>query len=120
MASMTFKKHERLAHKKKIQELFAKGSSFYLYPFKVFYIPDPQLTYNEILISVPRRNFKKAVFRNLLKRRIREAYRINKHLFNTPHKLRIGYIYTSKDLLDYNFIQKKLVEATERLNKEFS
>ena len=79
---------------------------------------DPELAANEILISVPKRNFKKAVFRNRLKRRIREAYRLNKHSFDIPHKLRIAYIYTSKELLEFNIIQRKLNEATERLNRQ--
>lgn len=120
MAALTFRKSERLYQKKKIKELFTGGSSFYLYPFKVIFLKDEDLANNQVLISVPKRNFKKAVHRNLLKRRIREAYRLNKALFKIPDKLRIAYIYTSKELLEFNVIEKKLNQATERLNMKFA
>ena len=77
MGKFTFKKSERLSQKKSIQELFDKGSSFYLYPFKVFFIPS-EAPDHQILISVPKNIFKRAVDRNTIKRRIREGYRLNK------------------------------------------
>lgn len=120
MAALTFRKSERLYQKKKIKELFTRGSSFYLYPFKVIFLKDEDLANNQVLISVPKRNFKKAVHRNLLKRRIREAYRLNKALFKIPDKLQIAYIYTSKELLEFNVIEKKLNKTTERLNMKFA
>lgn len=120
MISMTFKKSERLCSKKIIQELFSKGSSFYIYPYKVIYKADPESNFHQILISVPKRNFKKAVLRNRIKRRIREAYRINKHLLKTHHKLQIAYIYTAKELLEYKEIERKLISALERLNQQLA
>ena len=120
MALKTFKKSERLHKKKQIKELFDKGSSFYLYPFKVLHLANPeQLDYHQILITVSKRNFKKAVDRNLLKRRIREAYRLNKHNIHTNQNLLIAYIYTSKEILTFAEIQKKLILAIERLNKYY-
>lgn len=120
MASMTFKKSERLSHKKSIQELFTKGSSFYLYPFKVIFSINDDAPVHQILISVPKRNFKKAVLRNKLKRRIREAYRLNKHLLDTSVKYQIAYIYTSKELLEFNDIERKLIVILERLKKQLA
>ncbi|MTI24569.1 ribonuclease P protein component [Fulvivirga kasyanovii] len=120
MASMTFKKSERLAHKKSIQELFTRGSSFYLYPFKVIFRADESIPAHQILISVPKRSFKKAVLRNKLKRRIREAYRLNKHLLDTSVKYQIAYIYTSKDLLEFNDIERKLIAVLERLKNQLA
>ncbi|MFM8741460.1 MAG: ribonuclease P protein component [Cytophagales bacterium] len=66
----TFKKEKRLSSKKQIEELFAKGFYFYLFPFKVVYLP-AKTTVTQVLISVSARSFKKAVDRNLIKRRIR-------------------------------------------------
>ena len=120
----TFKKVERLNKKTHIQELFQKGSSFYLYPFKVLFVRAPvgdnenENSQHQILISVPRRKFKRAVDRNKLKRRIREAYRLNKQFLDTPGKLLIAYIYTAKDILPYQEIENKLLLSLKRLVKE--
>jgi ribonuclease P protein component len=120
-SNFSFKKEERLHYRKDIQELFDKGSSFYLYPFKVIYIeedfveiPVPQ----QILISVPKRKFKKAPDRNRIKRQIREAYRHHKYLI-APEKLnknlRIAYIYTTDKMMPSNVLTKKLKSTLERL-----
>ena len=118
----TFKKVERLKKKKDIQELFNRGSSFYLYPFKILFIQENTLVdegaCHQILISVPKRKFKKAVDRNKLKRRIREAYRLNKRFLDFPGKLLIAYIYTAKDILPYQEIESKLVLSLKRLVRE--
>lgn len=116
----TFKKAERLNRQKHIQELFQKGSSFYLYPFKTIYLPsahlDPAPGCHQILISVPKRLFKRAVDRNLLKRRIREAYRLNKSLLGNSEKLLIAYIYTSKTILAYADIEEAMIASMRRLS----
>jgi ribonuclease P protein component len=112
----SFKKAERLNSKKLIKELFNRGSSFYLYPFKVNFLSDPSETPNsQILISVSKRNFKKAVDRNKIKRRIREAYRLNKGQLNIPHSILIAYIYTSKEILSFHEIQNKLIRSFDKL-----
>ncbi|MDH4092834.1 MAG: ribonuclease P protein component [Cyclobacteriaceae bacterium] len=117
MGKLTFRKEERLSKEKLIQELFDKGSSFYLYPFKVYYMPNPDQDYpcHQIMISVSKRNFKRAVDRNLIKRRIREAYRINKGLLPVQNKLVIAYIYSVKDILPSAEIQERLVKTFKRL-----
>lgn len=112
----TFKKAERLSKKKLIEELFAKGSYFYLAPFKVVYLEEPTSQYHQVLISVPKRIFKKAVTRNLLKRRIREAYRLNKGSLTVNSKLLIGYIYTSKKEENSEIIHQSLIKTLEKLD----
>lgn len=118
MISNTFKKSERLAKKKLIQELFSKGSSFYLYPFKVthLHVPRLELKSHQVLVSVPKRNHKTAVGRNNIKRRIREAYRLNKRLIDREDKLLIAYIYTAKEVLDFKQIEDKLAACLSRLH----
>jgi ribonuclease P protein component len=119
----SFSKEERLHNKKMIQELFDKGSSFFLYPFKVFYLPDKQWDSdkNKVLVSVSKKFFKKAVERNLIKRRIREAYRLNKHIISsTGHDskpLLVGVIFVGKQILSFNEIETKLKLVLMRLNE---
>lgn len=118
----TFPKSERLHSKKLIQELFDKGSSFYLYPFKVIFLTEADTEDNQVLISVSKRKFKNAVTRNLIKRKVKEAYRLNKNLLTTESeafpKALIGYIYTGNDILSYQTIEAKLKKSLIRLKKE--
>ena len=118
MGNFKFKKEERLSKEKHIQELFDKGSSFYLYPFKVFFLlnRDRQYPYHQILISVSKKNFKKAVDRNLIKRRIREGYRLNKNQLGDQNKLVIAYIYSAKEILPSAQIHERLVKTFKRFD----
>ena len=118
MGKFTFKKEERLSKEKIIQELFDKGSSFYLYPFKVFFLAnrDNQYPYHQVLISVSKKNFKKAVDRNLIKRRIREGYRLNKNQIGDQNKLVIAYIYSAKEILPSAQIHERLVKTFKRFD----
>lgn len=122
----TFPKRERLNSKKLIKELFTKGSSFHLYPLRIMYLPNPEENSgpDQVLFSVPKRYFKKAVDRNKIKRRLREAYRRNKHLLNDgnemPHSFLIGYIYTAKDIIKYQELEDKLKSSLQRLKENRS
>ncbi len=74
----------------------------------------------QVLISVPKRNYRNAVARNKIKRLIREAYRLNKHLLyytlqNKSTRLIIAILYTSKKIEPFALIQQKLVEVLIRL-----
>lgn len=117
-----FPKSEKLHSKKLIDELFNKGSSFVMYPLKVISLPksSQELENHQVLVAVPKKNFKRAVDRNKLKRRIKEAYRLHKQVLDQlyPHKfLLIGYIYIGKDFADYSTIEDKLKHSLSRLVK---
>jgi ribonuclease P protein component len=116
MGKFTFKKEERLNKEKWIKELFTKGSSFHLHPFRVIYLPhpDPRHPVHQVLISVSARNFKKAVDRNTIKRRIREAYRLNKAKINASGKWLIAYIYVAKGIVPSPVIHEKMPLTFER------
>ena len=114
----TFQKTERLSSKKNINQLFEKGSektdSVFLYPFRVVYLSELNKESENvaILISVSKRSFKKAVDRTKIKRRIKEAYRLNKLIFYQnplqqlpPH---IAFIYVGKEIIPYSNIESKM------------
>jgi ribonuclease P protein component len=117
MGQFTFRKEERLKKEKDIQELFSKGSSFYLFPFKVLLLATPQQTNHQVLISVSKKNFPRAVDRNLLKRRIREAYRIEKGRLPAEATYRIGLIFTHKEILAWADISEKMVHVLKRIKR---
>ena len=114
----SFKKAERLAGEKHIKELFEKGSSFHLYPFRVLSLPNPEpkSPANKILISVAKRNFKRAVDRNLIKRRIREAYRVQKATISGNSFL-LAFVYTAREIEPFQTIKDKLFLVLEKIKK---
>ncbi|MCI0751549.1 MAG: ribonuclease P protein component [Flammeovirgaceae bacterium] len=119
MATSGFPKSERLYKKKDIEELFEKGSSFYLHPCKVLFIPQSSAGKNRILVSVSKRNFGKAVDRNRIKRQIREAWRLNKHLLGPEKSFTIAYIYSAKEKISTPFLMERMHKIIKKL-KEWS
>lgn len=118
MGKFSFNKGERLKKEKLIEDLFSKGASFAIYPFRVIYLPNPQPNpFHQVLFTASSRNFKKAVDRNKIKRRAREAYRLNKVYLDETPKLLIGFVYIAKELLDYHQIEKAVVKALDKLKK---
>src|SRR5689334_22335657 len=111
MTLFSFTKAERLSSKKLIQELFNKGSSFYLHPFKIVILASNDFESSQLLISVPKSNFKKAVDRNTVKRRIREGYRLNKSILPSDKKFLIAYIYSAKEILPSAVIHQKIISS---------
>lgn len=85
----TFPKTERLSSVILIEKLFAGGSkSLPAFPLRIVYMPveGEELPAVSVLISVPKKRFKRAVKRNRVKRQIREAYRKHKYLLIDPLK----------------------------------
>ena len=103
----TLKKKERLSVGTDLSRLFASGRYGFTDGFRYCYRIGNELPFNRIVVSVPKKCFRRAVKRNLLKRRIREAYRLNKNLLPVNAEqggTDILFIYSSKDILDFNTI----------------
>ena len=91
-------KDERLHVKKDIAALFEKGKFRTCRNIRYCLREDNGLTFNRIMISVPKRMFKRAVKRNLIRRRIRESYRLQKELLPDNAGTDILFIYNSKEI----------------------
>jgi ribonuclease P protein component len=118
----TFKKYERLNSKKAIAALFKSKHSLFVYPFKVFFTENTS-SHHQLLISIPKKNIRQAVKRNLLKRRIRESYRKNKPVIYFAGKLcnpclNIALIYVAKEPLPYSVIEKKITVILQEIAHE--
>jgi len=129
MAEYTLSKKERLNSKTLIDRLFAGGSkSFPAFPLRAVYMPieptEEDAPAASILISAPKKHFKRAVKRNLVKRQVREAYRKNKHLLldalaSKNKRLVLAFIWLDNNIHSSAEVEEKvkklLFHIVERL-----
>ncbi|MEN6618456.1 MAG: ribonuclease P protein component [Rikenellaceae bacterium] len=114
--SNRFVKTERLSSKTQIQQIFDKGSVLFLHPLKIYYQLNED-SFCRVLITVPKRLYKKAVDRNLLKRRIREAYRLNKEQLSTGPFVDINIVYISGEILEFKLLNNKISDVLAKIKK---
>jgi ribonuclease P protein component len=119
----SFGKKERIKSKKVISALFDRTSpvnhSFLIYPYKVVYAKAEGETLEQlpqVLISVSKRKFKNATDRNTIKRRTKEAYRLNKLDFSGS--ISLAFIYVANDILEFFVLEKAMKNVLARLEKE--
>ncbi len=110
---------EKLNSKILINRLFAEGKSINKFPLKLIYtrVEDPKISTHKTGVSVPKRNFKKAVDRNYFKRLMREAFRKNKYLVdnNLPAKFAFMFIYTGQKRFTYRDLEMAVGWIIEKL-----
>ena len=122
-AAHTLRKTERLCGKKDISTLFSKGkwgATAHLRYCWASRCGDSAASHdtipNRLLVSVSKRYFKRAVKRNLLKRRMREAYRLQKELLDCQG---VDFLlsWTSKEVGDWTTVREEVAEALTRIDK---
>lgn len=122
----TLGKKHRLRSSQAIARLFDQGKSFFKFPLKVRYQwidtdSDPTLS---CAFVVPKRSFKKAVDRNQIKRHMREAFRLNKHVIldamSSGEKIEMIWIYADRRILPSRVLAKAALQIFSRLVKEKS
>jgi ribonuclease P protein component len=119
----SFHKQERLCSKKQMELLFSEGKSIFGHPLKfIFMKVDSDLQFPaQAIFVVPKRQFKKAHDRNKLKRRMREAYRLNKQNFYNQLslaniKIICAFIFVGKKQEDYSRIEKAIKQNLNSIN----
>ena len=119
-----FPRTERLRRKKHIDSLFRHGKRWHGPLLTLYYLPCEQAQgqKHQVLFAVPKSKIKKAVHRNKIKRRLREAYRHHKHLMTEGQGtlLHLGYVYKGKQkrLPTYHTLLQEIKASIEYLNKK--
>ena len=122
----TLGKEERLKSRKQIEQLFDKGKSFVVAPFRIYFIVNSESTIQKgesglkFGTGVSAKNFKKAVDRNRIKRLTREAWRLQKNNIRekareSQRQLNVFFIYTGKELPDFKIVKDKVAIALKKL-----
>ena len=123
--TFSYNKFEKLKSRKQIELLFAKGKSISSFPVKVFYLPVEHTPVHpvQVGVGVSARNFKKAVDRNTIKRRMREAYRLHKlplheHLITNQKSVAVFILWIDKQLPTTAALQDLMPTVLEKLIKQ--
>jgi ribonuclease P protein component len=121
----TFTKSERLCSKVIMDKVFETGKVIVVPSFKLIWLKADEASGQpvQIVITVPKRNFKRAVDRNKLKRRIREVYRKNKEKLYAEIESQTYYlmlIYTGKSMIEYKEAEEKIIKLLQRLIPEIN
>lgn len=105
----SFPKKEKLKRKKLIEQLFEGGKGISSYPVKLIYLRTelPEDVQIQAGVTVSKRNFKRAVQRNRIKRLLRESYRLNKHLVfnNIEGNFAFLFLYIGKEMPEYEQVE---------------
>lgn len=124
MTKNRFNKSLRIKSKSDIDLLFKKGRFLKQGALTLKWVlieKDSIAPSVQVLISVPKRKFKLAVDRNLLKRKIKEAYRLNRHQIelDIPNKkLLIAIIYNNHEIREFNALMDDIILSLRKLNSQ--
>lgn len=120
--NFTLGKEERLKSRKLIEQLYSEGKSVKVFPLRMVYLQTEHTSEfpAQVGVSVPKRNFKRAVDRNRIKRLLRESYRLQKAIVYTaidkPYIFMISYL--AKEEWKYADIEQKMNKLLTNFVKE--
>jgi len=119
---LTFGKEEKLKSRKLINDLFQSGTVVKSYPIRIHYMVSQgqQDYFLKTGVSVSKRNFKRAVDRNKIKRQLREAYRLHSidlkdALTNHGLQLCMMIIYTDRKFTPTQQIESKVSKCIDKI-----
>lgn len=131
--TFSFPKEQRLRQRERIAALSQKGTALFKYPLKAYYMPGEACTgttdndggvaagkvaVSRYAIAVPKKSFKRAVKRNLLKRRIREALRLNQAECLSGACGDFLFVYIAKDIYPYDVIQAAVCDILRKSTQQ--
>lgn len=124
MKQYTLQKKERIKNRDLSRALFEKGNSFFIYPFRVFYLwtSFEDNVPCKVLTGASKRNVRKAIDRNRIKRQMREAYRQHKTilydaLLKGDRKMLLGLLFIGSKDQKYELIRDKIILILHRLSE---
>ena len=119
--SNTLPKSERLRSRKTIALLFSKGNAISASPVRMLWLQaaNSENSPFQFAVAVPKKNFRRAVDRNRLKRQMREAVRKNKSavkkiLAEKNKPCALMFVFTAKEKADYKEIEKQIILILQR------
>ena len=122
---LEFSKKQKLCNEAAIKEMFSNGKSFVVAPIRLIWkeeLDSDSVAIKSIIIA-PKKQLKLATDRNIVRRRMKEAYRLNKaeiecFLVNNNRQLNVAIIYQNEKILSYKAIEKRIKLILERLKEE--
>ncbi len=129
MKKHTLGKAERLKSRKQLDALFRSGKAFNLPPYRVLFstapLTDEKVPALQFGVGVSSRHFKRAVHRNLVKRRIREAYRQQRHALEALLRekglaMQLFFICTARELPEWDLLNDNMGLALQKLEKDLA
>ena len=117
-------KKQKLKSRKLITEVFAHGKSYSVFPLRITYLlkPSAETPGIQIGVTASKKNFKKAVDRNRIKRLLREAYRLQKNellgkVTESGVQCSVFFLYTGKEIASFPDIRAAMNKTLDQLNK---
>jgi ribonuclease P protein component len=122
---LSFRKEEHLIYRADFEKLLSNGKVYFTYPFRVVWILTNQEQPYPVRVgfAVPKKKYKRANKRNLIKRRMREAFRLNKDILypflqkNNCH-IYILFIYIGTEIVSYHDMEKKTINVFNHIMED--
>ncbi len=117
----TLNRSEKLKSRKEIENLFKAGVSSKAGCIQLLFLEKQDSSIPKVLFAVPKSKIPKANQRNTIKRRMREAYRLNKHRLNAKTEIfsfSIGFIFGQKTICNYCSIENSIIDQIDWINKK--
>jgi len=120
----SFKRHQRLKSRKTIDDLFLQNRSIKIFPVRLVYLSNTNCQFNtQVAFVASKKNFKRAVDRNRIKRLMREAYRLNKKILEEKLSgfainLSVMFIYQANEELPFQIIESRLRQLLTLLSEK--